>query len=154
MSTFSIRPARPEEAPRLTEIALASKQHWGYPEAWMEAWRDGLTFTPDYIAAHTVQVATEAADRPVACYVLEGITGEIQLEHVWVEPSAMGRGLGRQLVAHAVETARGLGGTTLLIDSDPNAAPFYERMGCERVGSRRADVCGEHRELPQYRYSL
>ena len=32
-SAHTIRRARPDEAPRLTEIALASKSHWGYPEA-------------------------------------------------------------------------------------------------------------------------
>lgn len=151
-STLTIRPARPGEADRLTEIALASKRYWDYPEAWIEAWRPGLTFTPAYIAQHTVRVASGADERAVACTVLEGVSGEIQLEHVWVDPAWIGRGLGRRLFEDAVEVARGLGGTALLIDSDPNAASFYERMGAEYVQQIRADVCGERRDLPQYRF--
>ena len=138
----------------MTEIALASKAHWNYPAAWIDAWRDGLTFTKAYIAENPVFVAVDDADRPVACYALEGGGETVQLEHVWVAPAAIGRGLGRALVAHAAKTARALGATALLIDSDPNAEAFYERLGAVRVGAVRADICGVRRELPQMRYEL
>ena len=152
--TPTIRRARPDEAPRLTEIALAAKSHWGYPEAWMDAWREGLTFTDAYIKEHAVYVAVNAEDTPVACYALEGFGDEIQLEHVWVLPTSMGLGLGTALLAHAADTARSMGSTALLIHSDPNAEAFYEKQGAVRVGAVRADVCGEQRELPQMRYEL
>ena len=150
----AIRRARPDEAECLTEIALASKSHWGYPEAWVDAWREGLTFTEAYITEHAVYVAVDAEDTPVACYALEGTGPEIQLEHVWVLPSAMGLGLGKALVAHAADTASSLGATALLIHSDPNAEPFYEKLGAVTIGAVRADVCGERRELPRMRYEL
>ncbi|PAP75608.1 GNAT family N-acetyltransferase [Rubrivirga marina] len=150
----SIRPARPAEADRLTEIALAAKRHWGYPETWMDAWRDALAFTPDGVEAHLVHVATEADDVPVACVALSVDGDAVELEHLWVEPAAMGRGLGRALFEHAVRVARDAGGTALFIDSDPFAEPFYQRMGAERVGWTRADVLGERRELPRLRFDL
>ncbi|MEO0558024.1 MAG: GNAT family N-acetyltransferase [Bacteroidota bacterium] len=150
----TIRRARPDEAERLTEIALASKSHWGYPEAWIEEWREGLTFTEAYITEHAVYVAVDEADAPVACYALEGVGAEIQLEHVWVLPSSMGQGLGKALVTHAADTAQSLGATALLIHSDPNAEPFYEKLGAVTIGTVRADVCGERRELPRMRYEL
>lgn len=78
----------------------------------------------------------------------------MELEHFWVEPSSIGRGLGRTLFDHAVATARTAGGRSLFIDSDPNAEPFYERMGAERVGWTRTDVCGECRELPRLCFVL
>lgn len=150
----TIRPARPAEADRLTAIAHAAKRHWGYPEAWVEAWRDALTFTPGGIEARSVWVATEADDLPIACVALRVDGTAAEVEHLWVEPAAMGRGLGRALFAHAVETAREWGATALFIDSDPHAAPFYERMGAERVGWTRADVLGERRRLPRLRLGL
>lgn len=149
----TLRPALPSDAARLTAIALAAKRHWGYPEAWIEAWIDGLTFTPDYIRAHHVTVA-EADGLAVACAVLEGVSGEIGVEHVWVDPPWIGRGIGRRLFEHAVASGREMGATALVIHSDPHAGPFYERMGCEPDGTVRADVCGEARELPCYRYAL
>ncbi len=152
--TLPIRRARPNEANRLTEIALAAKRHWGYPESWIEAWRDGLTFSPEFVASNPVFVAAGPDDLPVACYALVGDGADVQLEHVWVEPSLIGRGLGRALFVHAVTTAGALGGTALLIDSDPNAEAFYERMGAERIGTLETDVLGEHRELPQMRFNL
>jgi len=152
--SHTIRRARPDEAARLTEIALASKSHWDYPEAWIDAWRDGLTFTDAYITEYAVYVAVDDEDTPVACYALEGAGAEIQLEHVWVLPTSMGLGLGKALVAHAADTARSMGSTALLIHSDPNAEAFYEKLGAVRVGAVRADVCGERRELPQMRYDL
>lgn len=151
--TAAIRRAQPSEAGQLTAIALGAKRYWGYPELWIEAWRDDLVFTPTFIAANPVYVATGADGIPVACYALVG-DEDIQLEHLWVEPESMGRGLGRSLFEHAAATARSNGGVALLIDSDPNAESFYERMGATRVGSLRADVCGERRELPQMRYNL
>ena len=30
----------------LTQIALAAKRHWGYPERWIEIWSSQLTFSP------------------------------------------------------------------------------------------------------------
>ena len=144
----TIRPARPDEARRLTEIATAAKRHWGYPEAWLAAWRDGLTFTPAFVAAHRVWVAVDGV--PVACSALVGT----ELEHLWVEPSQMGRGIGRALFEHAAQAARDGGETDVWITSDPHAEAFYLRMGAERVGHVRADVCGERRALPRLRLAL
>ena len=44
--------ARPEDAATLTTIAFAAKRHWGYPERWIESWRDALTVQPDFIITH------------------------------------------------------------------------------------------------------
>jgi hypothetical protein len=43
--------AKPQEAEALTEIAHAAKRHWGYPEPWIQNWRDILTMRPEFIAA-------------------------------------------------------------------------------------------------------
>ena len=154
VDTHPIRRARPADAGRVTEIAHAAKRHWGYPEAWIEAWQGSLTFTPDFVAENPVYVAVGAGDVPVACYALVGDAADVQLEHLWVGPPLIGRGLGRALFGHAARTARARGGAALIIDSDPNAVPFYERMRARRVGSRRADVLGQRRELPRLRFDL
>ncbi len=149
-----IRRAHPEDAERLTAIALASKRHWNYPDEWIEAWRDDLTFTAAFVSEHAVYVAVDANGSAIACYALVSEGEGFRLEHVWVDPPHIGRGLGRTLFDHAMGMTQAAGATHVLIDSDPNAEPFYLRMGARRMGTIRADVCGVRRELPRLRFDL
>ena len=57
MHPNDLRGATALDAPALTRIALAAKHHWGYPEAWLEAWMPLLTITPEAIAQHATWVA-------------------------------------------------------------------------------------------------
>jgi GNAT superfamily N-acetyltransferase len=150
----TIRPAARSEADTLTGLALAGKRHWGYPEAWLEAWRGQLTFTPDYLAAHPVFCAEDETGRTVGFYALERDNDVVRLEHLWLAPSIIGCGLGRQLFDHAVRTAGTLGAAELLIESDPNAEGFYLHMGAERVGEIVSHLTGGKRVLPLLRYAL
>ena len=59
---------------------------------------------------------------------------------MFVDPSAIGGGAGRTLFEKAVRVARRLGYRRMAILADPNAAPFYQRMGARFVrnaGGRR-----------------
>lgn len=150
-----IRRARADEADALTAIAHAAKRHWGYPEAWIARWRDALTITPGFIGAGTVFVAAEAdTDLPRGFYALAVDEGGAALEHLWVEPESMGRGIGRALLDHAVQAARGLRAARLEIDADPHAEAFYLRMGARRIGEVRADVADVRRVLPRMEIAL
>src|SRR5205085_390414 len=106
-STMKIVRAQPEDAEALTEIAHAAKRHWEYPESWITAWRDVLTMRPEFLAANTAYIASEE-DRPVGFYVLTTEDNGIHLDHLWILPAAMRRGIGRALFEHAVRQARNL----------------------------------------------
>jgi GNAT superfamily N-acetyltransferase len=158
---ISIRPARPEEAPALTAMALRSKAHWGYEAGFMSACIPELTVTPDGVRRHPTHVAVED-DRPVGFYLLEPIVGGdlarfgdggVELVFLFVEPEFIGRGCGAILVRHAQETARALGFAALVIQGDPHAAGFYEAMGAVQVGTRESGVA-PGRRLPVYRIDL
>ena len=150
----TIRPAAPSEAEVLSGLALAGKRHWGYPEPWLEAWRGLLTITPDYLAAHVVACAEEGTGRVVGFYALEREGDRCRLEHLWLAPSLIGGGLGRQLFEHAVQAARALGAADLLIEADPNAEGFYLHMRAQRVGAPVSRLTGAERVLPQLRPAL
>jgi GNAT superfamily N-acetyltransferase len=139
--------AKPEDAATLTEIAHAAKRHWGYPENWIAAWREILTMRPEFIAGNTAYCAVEA-DRAIGFYVLTTEDGGLHLDHLWILPSAMGRGIGRALFQHAATEASRLGSNLIKIEADPNAEGFYKRMGATRVGTSVSEVEGERRELP------
>jgi GNAT superfamily N-acetyltransferase len=148
------RRARPQEAAALTQIALSAKQSWGYPDEWMAEWRPDLTIAPGYITGSPVWVAeVEGTVAGFLGLVQEG--GRWWLEHLWVLPVFQGRGLGRALFDEAVQQARALGATELRIKSDPNAEPFYVKMGAVRTGLEVYDLLGKiRREVPQLSYRV
>ena len=145
--------ANPEDAVVLTEIAFAAKRHWGYPERWIQSWRDILTMRPEFIVANVTYCAIENG-RAVGFYLLTTENNELHLDHLWIAPHAMGRGIGRALFEHALEQTRRLGHPILKIEADPNAEGFYRRMGARRVGVTVTRIENHRRELPLLLYDL
>ena len=145
--------AKPDDAAVLTEIAFAAKRHWGYPERWIESWREALTVQPEFIARHETYAAT-LDGRTVGFYALGRKDDTLDLLHLWVLPEAMGRGVGRSLFFHSLERARKSEFQKLQIESDPNAEGFYQHMGAHRVGTSIKEVDGQRRELPDLIYEI
>lgn len=128
-----LRPARPGEAAALSALALRSKGHWGYDEAFLEACRAELTLRDDELAERRTLVAE--LDGAVAGFgTLEGAPPYGELGMLFVDPGALGRGVGRALLAALVTTARNEGFERLAIDADPYAEAFYLAHGAVRVG--------------------
>lgn len=128
-----IRRAWPADARALTRVAHAAKRHWGYPEDWLRLWRDALTVTPAFIERRPVWCAVRGA-AVLGFYALSGSGATRELEHCWVLPTHIGRGVGARLFAHAVATLRADGAGQLRVASDPHAERFYLAMGARRVG--------------------
>jgi GNAT superfamily N-acetyltransferase len=135
------------DASVLTRIAFAAKAHWGYPERWMERWRDDLTITPEFIRRNEVHVAIAEGEQ-AGFYALVGKGRRVELEHLWVLPERMGEGVGRALFEHALRTAASLGAGVVGIEADPNAEGFYKRMGASHVGEIVYEIDGRERVLP------
>ena len=144
----TIRRAEPEEAACLTEIAFAAKRHWGYPESWIEVWREDLTVTPDFIQWNEVFVANENG-RLTGFYALVTSEGKTELDHLWVLPEQIGKGVGRQLLQHALDRVAAVGGTVIEIVSDPNAEGFYLKAGAVKIGEVISEIEGKTRILPR-----
>src|SRR5215212_8551721 len=134
--------AKPEQAEALTQVALAAKRHWGYPERWMEIWKPQLTFSPEYFEQNENWVA-EINDTPVAfCTVLER-DGSAWMENLWVTPDVLGKGIGKRLFLHAVEVSCQRGYKRLQLEADPHGVGFYEKMGMRQIGERHSEVEGK-----------
>ncbi|HVG33845.1 MAG TPA: GNAT family N-acetyltransferase [Pyrinomonadaceae bacterium] len=151
-----IRRATPDEAEQLTELALRSKGHWGYDAEFLRDCRIDLTLTPEFVATCPVFVLEEQGS--IAGFYSLSAEGaeedlEVELMHLFIEPQTIGRGFGKLLFRHAVETARRLGFQRLLIGSDPFALKFYEAMGARRVGEV-ASIVRPGRMLPLLHYPL
>lgn len=145
--SFEIQQATPNQAETLTQIAFAAKRYWGYPEHWIQIWSPILTITPEIIEKHDTYVAY-VNEKPVGFYVLSLNGTKAILEHLWVLPEHIGKGVGRKLFEHALSRCKEIGTRILEIESDPNARGFYERMGTKKVGEVIGEVDGQPRILP------
>lgn len=128
-----IQPARPDQAGELSRLAQESKRHWGYPDEWLELWRADLTIGPAEIERGGVFLA-QLNDELVGWFSLGPAEPNHRLDHLWVAPGRLGRGIGRRMLDRAKAEARDRGGRSLIIDSDPNAEGFYLKMGAKRIG--------------------
>jgi N-acetylglutamate synthase-like GNAT family acetyltransferase len=148
----NIREAHPSEADALTELALRSKGHWGYDQEFLRDCRSDLALAPAFISSSPVFVLEDEGSI-AGFYSLSGAGAEVELLHLFVEPWAIGRGYGKLLFQHAVETARSLNFERVLIGSDPFALDFYEAMGARRVGEVSSPV-RPGRKIPLLHYQL
>ena len=126
-----IRAARLAESEVLTALCVRSKAHWGYDAAFMAQCRDSLRVRPEAIRDGWVFVAVNEADRPLGVAQIDLVGGVADLGLLFVDPPAMGLGIGRQLLRHAMGAVRRAGIERMTILADPFAAPFYERMGAK-----------------------
>ncbi len=146
-----IRDAAPNETEALSALALRSKAHWGYDAAFMAACVEELTVTPARLAGWTTRVHEDggAVD---GFYALSTESGAACAEMFFVDPPAIGTGVGKVLWAEMVDRAA-IDAVTLRIESDPQAEGFYARMGAVRTGTcDSASIPG--RKLPVLIYDL
>jgi len=141
------------DAPELTRIALESKRHWGYPEGWIEIWRDDLYIPPIRVTSSETYCGL-INQEIIAFYQLLDKGQTVELEHLWVLPGFQKQGIGRALFTHATQRARDCGYARLAITSDPNAAEFYLKMGAHKVSTLSTTVGNVPRELPLFVYNL
>jgi ribosomal protein S18 acetylase RimI-like enzyme len=62
----------------------------------------------------------------------------VELQRFYIDRAWHGRGMAARLMAHAVDTARALGGDVLWLgvwEENPRAIRFYEKQGFVRVGA-------------------
>ena len=146
--SYIIRRARPSEAEELTQLARSAKASWGDPAEWLDAWREELTITAEYVLQNQVVVA-DTGDGLAGVAALERVRGDAVLEHVWVAATQQRQGIGEALVVHALTLASEAGDRSVRVTSDPRAVGFYERLGGRLAGSVPAPMPGmPERVLP------
>lgn len=132
-TTADIRAGVPGDAGALTTIALAAKRYWGYPEEWLRLWQQDLVVTERYIQSNPVYVG-QAGDKPVGFVGLDMRPRREEVDHLWVLPQWMGRGIGRRLMQRALAYCGDAGVGSLRVTSDPHATEFYLGLGAVYEG--------------------
>ena len=130
---LTIRAPTIDELSSLSDLCFRSKSVWGYDEKFMAACRAELSFAPSDLETTTIAIA-EISGESVGVAQVRVVDGEADLLKLFVEPKALRSGTGKALLVWATEVAQKLGATRMTIDADPEAAPFYRRMGAYDVG--------------------
>ena len=133
MTELTIRAALGTESHAITQLAMQSKAHWGYPPEVLELRRDELIFTPEQCASGTTFVAAQD-DRIVGFYETGGVCPRGELNALFVAPGHTGTEVGGLLLQHALIRATHDGFRELWLDADPHAVDFYRRHGARVVG--------------------
>jgi len=147
-----IRQARADEHKILTVISFAAKRYWDYPEEYFAIWKDELTITEKYIDDNVV-FAAQSGEGIAAYYSIVQVeedffAGEtlvekgFWLEHMFVLPELIGKGIGKAMYRHALNFCRSSNIEQLRIFADPNAKGFYEKMGAKYEKERPSGIEG------------
>jgi N-acetylglutamate synthase-like GNAT family acetyltransferase len=127
---------------QLTEIALKSKAVWGYSKELIESWKEDLTVTSKMIEGQKVFKFLQN-DKIIGFYILnQPIHNSIELEFLFVLPKVIGKGIGKQLLMHAVEEAKLQKVKKMNLLADPNAVSFYEKHGFVIIDKKESAIAG------------
>jgi GNAT superfamily N-acetyltransferase len=149
---LTIRNARRDELSGLSDLCFRSKAVWGYDAAFMEACRDELSFDRQELQSTSIAVA-ELGGNPVGVAQVTVVGSEAELLKLFVEPAALRKGIGRTLLNWAIDISRAKGAVRLTIDADPDAVPFYRRIGaCDAGEAPSGSIPG--RMLPRLTIEL
>ncbi|MFF0340273.1 GNAT family N-acetyltransferase [Kribbella sp. NPDC004875] len=123
------------------ELLRAVYEQAGYPINWPADPRVWLT--PESALGCWVAVQDEQV---VGHVVLTAAGDAAEVERLYVDPKATGRGIGRQLLQHCVTTAAELGRKLSLevVDNRGAAVHLYRRAGWVEVGRTPIDWGGQH----------
>jgi GNAT superfamily N-acetyltransferase len=80
----------------------------------------------------------EDNDKIIAFYIFS-LHGQ-KLQALFVDPSYIGKGVGRLLWKDLLQKAKRLNIEAFTIDSDPYAEAFYVKMGAKRIGEIQSTV--------------
>jgi N-acetylglutamate synthase-like GNAT family acetyltransferase len=130
---MTMRKAKPEDIEALNALCFRSKAVWGYDDGFMEACREELSLEPAEIDTTEIAVI-EAEGKIIGMAQVETDGGEAELKRIFVDPDTLQSGIGRKLFEWAVDRARDHGFRAMGVDADPNAAPFYQKMGMREIG--------------------
>ncbi|MEM6581630.1 MAG: GNAT family N-acetyltransferase [Pseudomonadota bacterium] len=137
----NIRPLALDELALVSALALRAKAYWGYSPEFLKACEEELSISIDEYESDSIHFfVLELRDDVVGYYAIRRLTQNVyELDALFVEPSFIGKGFGGELMQHAKEQVRGLGGNKITLQSDPNAEQFYLAAGGCIVGKQESE---------------
>jgi len=139
---LTIEKAKSTDARVLTDLTFRSKAYWKYSPEQMEAWRDELRITPEYLEES--KAFKLLADGQLVGYYAYRPFGEeiVKLDNLFVEPGFIGRGFGNFLLNDFMMRVQEDGFGKVVLDADPNSEAFYLSYGFKTVGKLETTIKG------------
>jgi len=144
---ITVRKALPADSQALTRISFAAKGYWNYPEEYFKIWKDELTISGEYTEKNIVYTA-EACNVLAGFYSIAHNNEGYLLDHLFILPQFIGRGLGTALIRHAKAVCRDIGCGRLKIFADPHSRGFYLKIGAVYIGEYPSSIPG--RNIPLF----
>jgi GNAT superfamily N-acetyltransferase len=139
-STAEVRPARPEDIPRIAQFVgdLAAAEAFPGTVTATESDLEAVLFGPDALArALVVHVADEPVGFALYYPTYSTVTGRrgVHLEDLFVTDPFRGQGIGELLMRHLAELAHETGGRLewWVLRFNTDAHRFYERLGARTL---------------------
>tara|TARA_B100001248_G_scaffold262737_1_gene262029 strand:+ start:31111 stop:31581 length:471 start_codon:yes stop_codon:yes gene_type:complete len=147
----TLRAASDSDVAVLNALMRASKGHWEYDVDFLDSFMERYTLTPAYTQKALVVLMEEAGT--VCGFYGFGLEDDAPtLDYFFIHPSFIGNGLGRLLWQDCVAKAKIKGWESFTFISDPDAEPFYERMGAQKIGDWKSSLA-EDRYCPIMEYT-
>src|SRR3954447_14050684 len=129
MSTFSVRDAAEGDEPALARIFRRASLSNAGDRAVLLAHPEALTLPDDVLASGRTRVAT--TDGTVVGFARTQSTdrGVLELDDLFVDPDAMGRGVARQLIHHILTEAAAEDVVRIDVTANDHALGFYRAVG-------------------------
>lgn len=112
---------------------MRSKSYWPYSYDYLEKCKEALAVTKTDIQNWPVTVA-ENENEIIGFSALKTIDGENRLDHLWIDPRYICKGIGTLLFSASIKEAKNLGWNGFRIAAEPFAEAFYEKMGAKKIG--------------------
>jgi N-acetylglutamate synthase-like GNAT family acetyltransferase len=137
---MKIKKAITTDAKNLTELTIRSKAHWNYGVQQIEAWRDELTITEEYIDEnHIYKLEIDKQLIGFYAYQAENATS-IKLNYLFIEPKHIGKGYGQLLMTDFLRRIKNSKFERVILDADPNAEQFYSKLGFQVIGQLKSAI--------------
>jgi GNAT superfamily N-acetyltransferase len=133
---LAILPAREESVPAINALITRSKGYWTWPVGYLEQALALLTIDVDYLRTHQSFEVLDARSDLVSFVAIAVLDPSVVLDHLWVTPERIGRGIGRRACEYVIQFARDHQWSELSVLPDPPSERFYLRMGFENSGKR------------------
>jgi len=133
---YTIRKAELGDMDALTDLCMRSKQSNGYDDGFMAQCAEELRVRESWVLEDEFWLAETPAGQLAGCIRLSrrSEAGLGELATCFVDPRWQGRRVGRALFLRFLDAARRQGLSRIGLDADPNAEPFYARLGFKTVG--------------------
>lgn len=143
---MEIKKTNRNDAKSITELTLRSKNYWNYGAEQMEEWRDEMTIDSKYIDENQVYKLVDN-EKLIGFYAYQPEnTKDIKLNFFFVEPDCIGKGYGKLLMNDFLIRIKNTDCERVILDADPNAEKFYERLGFKVIGKLQSSI--KNRILP------